>query len=149
MHHKLKYPSLTCFGTLFHSVMVLCNWRMQNILLLGRALQLSYENAGLFLSLFGCFTLLLHEEGSHCLHHLCLMIVMYNFRTWVFLKTCFSVTLFCFQTLCSVLFSWLDTNSVLYFCSQQWAPCHAIVATPLLIAFELLLCVYLESVDGN
>ncbi|KAL0701685.1 hypothetical protein Bca4012_057807 [Brassica carinata] len=26
-----------------------------------------------------------------------------------------------------------------------WAPCHAIVATPLLVAFELLLCVYLES----
>lgn len=30
----------------------------------------------------------------------------------------------------------------------QWAPCHAIVATPLLIAFELLLCTYLESVYG-
>ena len=30
----------------------------------------------------------------------------------------------------------------------QWAPCHAIVATPLLIAFELLLCTYLESVNG-
>ncbi|RZC10448.1 hypothetical protein D0Y65_010962 [Glycine soja] len=26
-----------------------------------------------------------------------------------------------------------------------WAPCHAVVATPLLIAFELLLCIYLES----
>ncbi|XP_039040482.1 uncharacterized protein LOC120178750 isoform X2 [Hibiscus syriacus] len=31
--------------------------------------------------------------------------------------------------------------------NRQWAPCHAIVATPLLIAFELLLCIYLESVD--
>lgn len=30
----------------------------------------------------------------------------------------------------------------------QWAPCHAIVATPLLIAFELLLCIYLESIYG-
>ncbi|XP_022736733.1 uncharacterized protein LOC111289728 isoform X2 [Durio zibethinus] len=31
--------------------------------------------------------------------------------------------------------------------NRQWAPCHAIVATPLLIAFELLLCIYLESVN--
>ena len=31
----------------------------------------------------------------------------------------------------------------------QWAPCHAIVATPLLVAFELLLCIYLESVYGK
>ncbi|KAK8655961.1 hypothetical protein V6N13_108523 [Hibiscus sabdariffa] len=31
--------------------------------------------------------------------------------------------------------------------NRQWAPCHAIVATPLLIAFELLLCMYLESVN--
>ncbi|KAF5445378.1 hypothetical protein F2P56_034429 [Juglans regia] len=30
--------------------------------------------------------------------------------------------------------------------NRHWAPCHAIVATPLLIAFELLLCIYLESV---
>ncbi|XP_019057500.1 PREDICTED: uncharacterized protein LOC104808291 [Tarenaya hassleriana] len=30
--------------------------------------------------------------------------------------------------------------------NRHWAPCHAIVATPLLVAFELLLCVYLESV---
>ncbi|OVA05038.1 Transmembrane Fragile-X-F-associated protein [Macleaya cordata] len=29
---------------------------------------------------------------------------------------------------------------------RNWAPCHAVVATPLLIAFELLLCVYLESI---
>ncbi|GLT76515.1 hypothetical protein SLA2020_481680 [Shorea laevis] len=29
--------------------------------------------------------------------------------------------------------------------NRQWAPCHSIVATPLLIAFELLLCIYLES----
>ncbi|XP_077236119.1 uncharacterized protein LOC143877782 isoform X2 [Tasmannia lanceolata] len=29
---------------------------------------------------------------------------------------------------------------------RHWAPCHAIVATPLLVAFELLLCVYLESI---
>ncbi|GAA0185161.1 hypothetical protein LIER_32449 [Lithospermum erythrorhizon] len=28
---------------------------------------------------------------------------------------------------------------------RHWAPCHAVVAAPLLIAFELLLCIYLES----
>lgn len=31
----------------------------------------------------------------------------------------------------------------------QWAPCHAVVATPLLIAFELLLCIYLETRYGT
>jgi hypothetical protein len=29
------------------------------------------------------------------------------------------------------------------------ASCHSIVATPLLVAFELLLCVYLEGIDGK
>ncbi|CAH1442881.1 unnamed protein product [Lactuca virosa] len=29
---------------------------------------------------------------------------------------------------------------------HHWAPCHAIVGMPLLVAFELLLCVFLESV---
>ncbi|KAI8542976.1 hypothetical protein RHMOL_Rhmol08G0182400 [Rhododendron molle] len=29
---------------------------------------------------------------------------------------------------------------------RHWAPCHAIVAAPFLIAFELLLCIYLESI---
>ncbi|OVA06753.1 Transmembrane Fragile-X-F-associated protein [Macleaya cordata] len=29
---------------------------------------------------------------------------------------------------------------------RHWAPCHAIVATPLLVAFELLLCIYLEGI---
>ncbi|AQK63576.1 Transmembrane Fragile-X-F-associated protein [Zea mays] len=29
---------------------------------------------------------------------------------------------------------------------RHWAPCHSIVAAPLLIAFELLLCIYLESI---
>ncbi|KAK4801145.1 hypothetical protein SAY86_021632 [Trapa natans] len=33
--------------------------------------------------------------------------------------------------------------------NRQWAPCHAIVATPLLVAFELLLCIYLESDNGH
>ncbi|KAI4319191.1 hypothetical protein MLD38_032821 [Melastoma candidum] len=33
--------------------------------------------------------------------------------------------------------------------SRHWAPCHAVVATPLLVAFELLLCIYLESTDVN
>nr|KAJ0218042.1 hypothetical protein LSAT_V11C300133800 [Lactuca sativa] len=28
---------------------------------------------------------------------------------------------------------------------RDWAPCYAVVATPLLIAFELLLCIYLEN----
>lgn len=32
---------------------------------------------------------------------------------------------------------------------RHWAPCHAIVATPLLVAFELLLCIYLESLYVN
>ncbi|XP_050237755.1 uncharacterized protein LOC126687288 [Mercurialis annua] len=31
--------------------------------------------------------------------------------------------------------------------NRHWAPCHAVVATPLLIAFELLLCIYLESIN--
>ncbi|KAL2935751.1 E3 ubiquitin-protein ligase XIAP [Bienertia sinuspersici] len=30
---------------------------------------------------------------------------------------------------------------------RHWAPCHAVVATPLIVAFELLLCVYLESLS--
>ncbi|TXG51506.1 hypothetical protein EZV62_024030 [Acer yangbiense] len=38
----------------------------------------------------------------------------------------------------------LPAPSVPY--NRNWAPCHAIVATPLLIAFELLLCIYLESI---
>ncbi|PON86516.1 Transmembrane Fragile-X-F-associated protein [Trema orientale] len=33
--------------------------------------------------------------------------------------------------------------------NRHWAPCHAVVATPLLVAFELLLCIYLESVKVN
>ncbi|KAJ9567446.1 hypothetical protein OSB04_003412 [Centaurea solstitialis] len=32
---------------------------------------------------------------------------------------------------------------------RDWAPCHAVVATPLLIAFELLLCVFLESYQSG
>ncbi|PWA34483.1 zinc finger, RING/FYVE/PHD-type, Transmembrane Fragile-X-F-associated protein [Artemisia annua] len=32
---------------------------------------------------------------------------------------------------------------------RHWAPFHVIVATPLLIAFELLLCVFLESIYDN
>ncbi|PIA39592.1 hypothetical protein AQUCO_02600204v1 [Aquilegia coerulea] len=31
---------------------------------------------------------------------------------------------------------------------RHWAPCHAIAATPLLVAFELLLCIYLESTQA-
>ncbi|XP_062193419.1 uncharacterized protein LOC133896796 isoform X2 [Phragmites australis] len=33
--------------------------------------------------------------------------------------------------------------------SGQQVPCHSIVATPLLVAFEILLCVYLEDIDGH
>ncbi|KAK6148670.1 hypothetical protein DH2020_019582 [Rehmannia glutinosa] len=29
---------------------------------------------------------------------------------------------------------------------RNWAPCHTVVAMPLLVAFELLLCIYLESI---
>ncbi|KAK4436926.1 hypothetical protein Salat_0026500 [Sesamum alatum] len=32
---------------------------------------------------------------------------------------------------------------------RHWAPCHAVVAMPLLVAFELLLCIYLESIYSN
>ncbi|KAL6497184.1 hypothetical protein OROGR_029113 [Orobanche gracilis] len=32
---------------------------------------------------------------------------------------------------------------------RDWAPCHAVVAMPLLVAFELLLCIYLESICVN
>ncbi|KAK9669033.1 hypothetical protein RND81_13G104000 [Saponaria officinalis] len=31
---------------------------------------------------------------------------------------------------------------------RHWAPCHAVVATPLIVAFELLLCIYLESLQA-
>lgn len=31
----------------------------------------------------------------------------------------------------------------------QWSPCHSVVAVPLLIAFELLLCCYLDTQEGN
>ncbi|XP_047974742.1 uncharacterized protein LOC125216981 isoform X2 [Salvia hispanica] len=30
---------------------------------------------------------------------------------------------------------------------KNWAPCHTVVAVPLLVTFELLLCIYLESVN--
>jgi hypothetical protein len=50
-------------------------------------------------------------------------------------------------------FSKISLNVVPMICTDvfmipfglQWAPCHAVVATPLLVAFELLLCIYLES----
>ncbi|KAF3637510.1 hypothetical protein FXO37_24879 [Capsicum annuum] len=41
----------------------------------------------------------------------------------------------------------LPAPSVPY--DRHWAPCHAVVATPLLIAFELLLCIHLESIYVN
>eukprot|EP00252_Welwitschia_mirabilis_P018865 TRINITY_DN4231_c0_g1_i3.p1 TRINITY_DN4231_c0_g1~~TRINITY_DN4231_c0_g1_i3.p1 ORF type:complete len:344 (+),score=36.76 TRINITY_DN4231_c0_g1_i3:222-1253(+) len=33
--------------------------------------------------------------------------------------------------------------------NRHWAPCHAIIAVPLLIAFEILLCTYLDSHFGH
>lgn len=30
----------------------------------------------------------------------------------------------------------------------QWSPCHTVVAIPLIIAFELLLCCYLDTREG-
>ncbi|KAJ6809190.1 uncharacterized protein M6B38_161365 [Iris pallida] len=41
-----------------------------------------------------------------------------------------------------------DSHYLLHRClmiAMHWAPCHAVVATPLLVGFELLLCLYLES----
>ncbi|CAL9117646.1 unnamed protein product [Musa textilis] len=32
---------------------------------------------------------------------------------------------------------------------RHWAPCHAVVAMPLLISFELLLCIYLQGISVN
>eukprot|EP00249_Psilotum_nudum_P013486 c24358_g1_i1 orf=347-1795(-) len=32
---------------------------------------------------------------------------------------------------------------------RNWAPCHAVVAVPLLIAFELLLCTYLDNITEH
>ncbi|KAK7279571.1 hypothetical protein RJT34_24624 [Clitoria ternatea] len=30
--------------------------------------------------------------------------------------------------------------------NRQWAPCHSVIATPLLVAFELLLCIHLGNI---
>lgn len=32
---------------------------------------------------------------------------------------------------------------------RQWAPCHTVVLTPLLLSFEVLLCCYLAAVEGG
>nr|XP_024395498.1 uncharacterized protein LOC112291819 isoform X3 [Physcomitrium patens] len=32
---------------------------------------------------------------------------------------------------------------------RRWSPCHTVVAIPLLIAFELLLCTYLDTLEGR
>ena len=39
--------------------------------------------------------------------------------------------------------------SKLDYSTLQRIPCHSIVATPLLVAFELLLCIYLEGINGE
>ncbi|KAF5959552.1 hypothetical protein HYC85_000761 [Camellia sinensis] len=45
---------------------------------------------------------------------------------------------------------WCKENTLKFrILSNMWAPCHTIIATPLLIAFELLLCIYLESIYVN
>ncbi|CAN4086743.1 unnamed protein product [Withania somnifera] len=41
----------------------------------------------------------------------------------------------------------LPAPSVLH--DRHWAPCHTVVATPLRVAFELLLCIHLESIYGD
>jgi len=112
MHLEIKISEFYIFWTLFHS-MALCNWRMQKILLLVRELQLSSQNAGLFLSLFGYFMLLLLGEDSRCLLHHYLMTVTYDFIACFFLPPpedmLFPNNLICLQLMCCVLFS----NSVL------------------------------------
>ncbi|CAL5365571.1 unnamed protein product [Camellia sinensis] len=43
--------------------------------------------------------------------------------------------------------NWCKENTLKFrILSNMWAPCDTIIATPLLIAFELLLCIYLESI---
>jgi hypothetical protein len=46
-------------------------------------------------------------------------------------------------------FSEVLTAAQLYHSTIPQVPCHSIVATPLLVAFELLLCVYLEGINGE
>ncbi|CAH1445072.1 unnamed protein product [Lactuca virosa] len=86
--------------------------------------------AGSFSSHFSYFMLLLPEEDSHYLHHQFPMSVMYYLFLFLPFHHHFSFTLI-----------W-NTFSLSF---MQWEPCHAVVATPLLIAFELLLFIYLEN----
>lgn len=46
-----------------------------------------------------------------------------------------------------VLQAWTYSDLVSYFL-EQWAPYHAIMATPLFVSFELLLCLYLDRTYG-
>ena len=46
---------------------------------------------------------------------------------------------------------WKTPKCVFLTCSfmPQWAPCHAVVAIPLLLAFEVLVCAYLDIHNGE
>lgn len=46
-------------------------------------------------------------------------------------------------------FHLLNTRSLVCCLYMQWAPCHSVVATPLLLAFEMLLCIYLHTRSGT
>lgn len=89
--------------------------------------------AGLCVYLCGLSTLLFQGEDSLFLLLSLLVTVMYvSSSHWYLIRLTF----------------WWHLMIPFFLCGVQWAPCHAIVATPLLVAFELLLCVYLESAHG-
>lgn len=101
------------------------------------------------------------EADSPYLPHQCLMIDMYD---WISLtsfeysdqKTLFQFYFYFVKSV--VLFLWkyeiclwsliMTENYTLLF-HGQWAPFHAVTATPLLVAFELLLCIYLQHSYGT
>ncbi|XP_071733202.1 uncharacterized protein [Rutidosis leptorrhynchoides] len=80
-------------------------------------------------SLLFCFTLLLVLKLDHFL-----------FSSWWFIFS----PLFLFHLVVARGRFSLPAPSAPH--NRHWAPCHAIVGIPLLVAFELLLCVFLESV---
>ena len=53
------------------------------------------------------------------------------------------------QTITQIVFCIYISSMFMIPFGVQWAPCHAVVATPLLVSFELLLCIYLESSYGK
>ncbi|KAM7479733.1 hypothetical protein LguiA_027946 [Lonicera macranthoides] len=93
----------------------------------GKSLQTLTAHTSLF-----CFTLLLVLKLDH--------VVSYSWWTIFF-------PIWLFHTVVARGRFSLPAPAVPY--NRHWAPCHAVVATPLLIAFELLLCIYLESKHAN